>query len=273
MWFAHRGHVLNKLDHFTWVNDTAAQPSVTVTNGGISPSYSRNLDAGFEWYTHPAGKFELGWFKKTVTNYIINEQTVIPSGADNGFEGQYSTYLLNTQQNGGKGEFQGLEASVRQGLQPYLRKLPPLLQGWEVFGSYTHFYKAQAPGRNGLVTKPLAPKFYDTNTSVGLSYLTPRRAFYIDVRTSILPSAVRTLASTTDLRPVYEKRHQRWDATLRWRFSPEYSLEFVAANLTNDSFLDTWQGGRETSRRTFGTSYILTFQADLNAIRLPFIDR
>ena len=43
----------------TTVNDTAAQPSVTVTNGGILPSYSRNLDFGFEFYTHPAGKLEL----------------------------------------------------------------------------------------------------------------------------------------------------------------------------------------------------------------------
>src|SRR5205823_487337 len=187
-------------------------PSVTVTNGGLAPSYSRNMDFGFELYTRPAGKVELGWFKKTITNYIINEQTTIGGGADNGFEGQYVGYLLNTQQNGGKGEFQGLEASVRQGLQPYLRRLPAMLQGWEVFGSYTHFYKAEAPSRTGALIKPLAPKFYDTNTSIGLSYMTPARAFYIDVRTSILPQAVRTLPTTTDLRPVYEKRHERWDA-------------------------------------------------------------
>jgi hypothetical protein len=148
-----------------------------------------------------------------------------------------------------------------------------MLQGWEVFGSYTHFYKAEAPSRTGALIKPLAPKFYDTNTSVGLSYMTPRRAFYIDVRTSVLPEAVRTLPTLTDLRPVYEKRHQRWDATVRWRFSRAYALEFVAANLTNDSFLDTWQGGRETSRRTFGTSYILTFQANLDDLKLPFIGR
>jgi TonB-dependent receptor len=257
----------------TTVNDTAAQPSVTVTNGGLSPSYSRNIDLGFELYTRPAGKVELGWFKKTVTNYIINEQSTIGGGADNGFDGQYIGYLLNTQQNGGKGEFQGLEASVRQGLQPYLKPLPQILQGWEVFGSFTHFYKAEAPSRTGALIKPLAPKFYDTNTNVGLSYLTPARAFRIEVRTSILPQAVRTLATTTDLRPVYEKRHQRWDTTLRWQINRAYALEFVAANLTNDSFLDTFQGGRETSRRTFGTSYILTFQANLDDLRLPFFGR
>ena len=121
--------------------------------------------------------------------------------------------------------------------------------------------------------KPLAPKFYDTSTNVGLSYLTPGRVFYIDIRTSIQPQAIRTLPTATDLRPVYEKRHQRWDATVRWRFNRTYALEFVAANLTNDSFLDTWQGGRETSRRTFGKSYILTFSANLDDMRLPFLPK
>ena len=257
----------------TTVNDTATVPSVTVNNAALNPSYSRNLDFGLEVYTHPAGKIELGWFKKTVTNYIINEATTVPVGSDNGFDGQYAGYVLNTQDNGGKGEFEGMEASVRQGLQPYLKAIPEMLRGWEVFGSYTHFTKAIAPSRTGVLTKPLAPNFYDTNTSMGLSYMTPRRAFYIDLRTSILPSAVRTLATATDLRPVFEKRHQRWDATMRWRINRNYAVELVAANITNDSFLDTWQGGRETSRRTFGKSFILTFSANLDQLRIPFLDR
>jgi len=149
-----------------------------------------------------------------------------------------------------------MEASVRQGLQPYLKRVPEMLRGWEVFGSYTHFTKAVAPSRTGVLTKPLAPNFYDTNTSVGLSYMTPRRAFYIDVRTSILPSAIRTLPTATDLRPVFEKRHQRWDATLRWRLNRNYALELVAANLTNDSFLDTWQAAarRRVARSARATS-------------------
>lgn len=257
----------------TTVNDTAAIPSVTVNNGALLPSPSRNIDLGLEFYTKSAGKVELGWFRKTVTNYIITESGTVPFGADNGFDGQYGGYVLNTQDNGGKGEFEGLEASIRQSFQPYLKVLPEAVRGWELFGSYTHFTKAIAPARNGILTKPLAPNFYDTNTNVGLSFTTRRRAIYVDIRTSILPSAVRTLPTATDLRPVFEKRHQRWDATVRWRFMRTYSLELTAANLTNDSFLDTWQGGRETSRRTFGTSYILTFSAALDQLRIPFLDR
>ncbi len=257
----------------TTVNDTAAIPSVTVNNGALLPSPSRNLDLGLEFYTKSAGKVELGWFKKTVTNYIITETSTVPFGADNGFDGQYGGYVLNTQDNGGKGEFTGMEASIRQSFQPYLKVLPEAIRGWEVFGSYTHFTKAIAPARSGILTKPLAPNFYDTITNVGLSFTTRRRAIYVDLRTSILPSAVRTLPTATDLRPVFEKRHQRWDATIKWRFMRSYSLELTAANLTNDSFLDTWVGGRETSRRTFGTSYILTFSAALDQLKLPFLDR
>ena len=257
----------------TTVNDTALIPSVSVNNVGLLPSYSRNMDLQLEIYTGASSNVTLGWFRKTVTNYIINETTVIGDGPNNGFDGQYATYNLNTQDNGGKGEFEGVEFSVRQSFKPYLSVLPEYLRGWEAFGSYTKFYKAEAPGRNGIVTKPLAPNFLDTNTNVGISYLTPARMFYINVRTSFVPRAVTNLATATDLRPVYEKKHQRWEATVRYTINRDYYLELNGSNLTDDSFQDRYQGGRNTTRRTFGKNYSLAFVANLDQLRLPFVDR
>jgi outer membrane receptor for monomeric catechols len=75
------------------------------------------------------------------------------------------------------------------------------------------------------------------------------------------------------LRPVYESSHQRWDATVRYTISRAYSLEFNAANITDDSYLNRYQGGRNLSRRTFGTNYSLAFRANLDQLRLPFIDK
>ena len=85
--------------------------------------------------------------------------------------------------------------------------------------------------------------------------------------------AVAVLATATDLRPQYEARHQRWDATLKWRINRTYAVEFVAANLTADSFLDRTQGGRVISRRNFCKNYLLTFNANRDTVRLPFFDR
>ena len=75
-------------------------------------------------YTRPAGAITVGWFKKDVTNYPINTTEVIQPGNDNGFDGQYAGYTLNTQDNGGKGQFQGLEVSIKQSLRPLLQIRP-----------------------------------------------------------------------------------------------------------------------------------------------------
>jgi len=245
-----------------------------VNNTGLLPTYSRNLDLQVEWYTRPAGTVTVGWFRKTVSNYIITSTDTIQPGDDNGFEGQYAGYVLNTQDNGGKGEFEGFEVSLRQGLRPYLTFLPEIVRGWEVFGGYNRNLKGEAPNRAGVVTKPLAPNYYDWNANWGVSYMTPRRTLYFNLRTTLFPEAVTTAATATDLRPVYESKHQRWDATLRYTFpNRNYSLELNGANLTNDSWRNFYQGGRNTSRRTFGTNYSLAFRANLDQLRLPFIDR
>ncbi len=255
----------------TTVNDTALIPSVTINNAALSPTYSRNIDLQLELYTRPAGSVTLGWFRKTVTNYIINETTVIEPGDDNGFEGQYAGYNLNTQDNGGKGQFEGMELSVRQSLQPYLKFVPEILRGWEVFGGYNKNIKGEAPNRAGVVTKPLAPNYYDWSANWGITYMSPRRFFYANVRTTIFPEAITTAATTTNLLPVFESSHQRWDATIRLQFTRTYSLELTGSNLTNDSWRNFYQGGRNTSRRTFGTQYSLSFKANLDQLRLPFL--
>ena len=257
----------------TTVNDTAAVPNVTVNNTGLLPSYSRNIDLQFELYTRPAGTITLGVFKKTVTNYIINDTTVIDAGNDNGFDGQYAGYELRTQENGGKGEFEGMEISLRQGLRPHLQFLPELVRGWDVFGGYNKNFKGEAPNRAGVLTKPLAPNYYDWNANWGVSYTTPRGLLYLSVRTTIFPEAITTAPTATDLRPVFESSHQRWDASARWRINRTYALELTGTNLTNESWRNFYQGGRNTSRRTFGAQYSLSFRANLDQLRIPFIDR
>src|SRR5262249_16655819 len=199
--------------------------TVTINNTGLLPTYSRNIDVQAELYTKSAGTVTVGWFKKTVTNYIINDRVPVSAANDELFDGLYGDYDLITQDNGGTGQFEGLEISVRQSLRPYLKFAPDLLQGWEVFGGYKKNYKGEAPTWPGMLTKPLGPNFYDWNGYWGLSYMTPRRFLYLNVRTTIFPQAITTAATTTDLRPVYESRHQRWDATVRLQFNPTYSLE------------------------------------------------
>jgi hypothetical protein len=152
--------------------------------------------------------------------------------------------------------------------------LPQAIQGIEVFANYTKFYKGEAPNRQGLIVKPtIGNNFYDWNANYGVSYATPARTFYVQARTVIYPGGVRTAASTTNLNPLYEARHQRWDFTLRYRLSRNYALELTGSNVFEDPSLRTFQYGRASSRRDFGSSYVLSFTANLDALKLPFIDR
>ena len=102
--------------------------------------------------------------------------------------------------------------------------------------------------------------------------MTPRRTLYFNVRTTIYPQAITTAATTTDTRPVFESSHQRWDATARWNITRTYTVELTGSNLTNDSWRNFYQGGRNTSRRTFGTQYSLSFRANLDQLKLPFLE-
>ena len=50
-----------------------------MNNTGLLPTYARNLDFQLEFFTQSAGKIELGWFRKTVTNYIITSSLAAPA--------------------------------------------------------------------------------------------------------------------------------------------------------------------------------------------------
>jgi iron complex outermembrane receptor protein len=258
----------------TSVNDTATIPSVSVNNTALTPQYSQNLDVELQYFTASAGVLSVGWFKKNIKDYIINTITTVEPGNDNGFDGLYAGYQLNTQENGGNGLFEGLEVSARQPLKPYLKILPEYLQGFGFFANYTQNYKGEAPNRAGQIVKPtIANNFYDWNANYGLNYDTPARTFHIEARTIIYPGGTRlATTSTSDLRPQIEARHQRWDFTVRYRFSRNYALELTGANIFKDPSLKTYQTGRLISQRDFGASYILSFTANLDNLRLPFLD-
>ena len=259
----------------TTVNDTATVPAITIANTSLLPTYSNNIDVALEIYTRPSGNVSIGWFRKKITNYIINQTVIIQANDDTGFGDTYPGYTLTTQDNGGEGHFEGLELSVRQQLRPWLsRVLPEVLSGWEVFGNYSKSYKAEAPNRAGKVVIPVAPNFYDSNANYGISYNSPRRTFYAQIRTVITPSSVNTYANgTTDTRDTFEARHQRWDFTLRYRFSRNYAMELTGANIFKDPSRKFIQAGRVTQQRDYGANYALAFTANLDQLRLPFFDK
>ena len=120
--------------------------------------------------------------------------------------------------------------------------------------------------------QPTAPNFYEWNANYGVSYRTPANKFYLQARTVIYPQAVTTYANgTTDLRNTFEARHQRWDFTLRYRLTRNHAIELTGANVFKDPSRKFIQAGRVTQQRDFGSQYVLSFTANLDHAKLPFL--
>ncbi len=113
-------------------NDTAM--TVTAGNPALKPQLAKNIDVKLEYYFQETGVFTLGLFQKKITDYIVNRGgELVPSGPDNGFEGNFGGYTLNAPINAGSAEVNGWEADFRQRLS----FLPGLLKGLTVAANYT----------------------------------------------------------------------------------------------------------------------------------------
>jgi len=117
----------------TVTNITGGLGTVRTGNPGLGPYYSHNWDIGAEYYLEPAGILSINGFRKNISDYIATYTTIIPSGADNGFGGQYAGYDLITRSNSGDAKVEGFEVNYQQQLTMF----PQRFGGLGVFGNYT----------------------------------------------------------------------------------------------------------------------------------------
>ena len=114
------------------VNEAAE--ALTINNQAIKPQFTKNYDATLEYYFEPVGMVSVGYFQKNIRDYIVsNVLGLVPSGADNGYNGDYAGYTLRSQSNAGGARIDGWEFSYQQ----QLTFLPGLLRGLGVFANYT----------------------------------------------------------------------------------------------------------------------------------------
>lgn len=98
------------LDSVNDVNQT-----VTTANTALRPQFTDNFDVSLEYYFEPTGIVSASAFLKEVDDFQFTDSSqTIGSGADNGFDGQYAGYRINTMRNGGHARYRGLEFSYQQ---------------------------------------------------------------------------------------------------------------------------------------------------------------
>ena len=116
---------LNTLLPNETVNEAAQ--TLTVNNPSLLPQTARNWDASLEYYFEPAGNLTVGWFHKTIRDFIVSgiSSGTIGTGRDNGFDGEYGGFTRLSSANAGTAYVQGWEISYQQ----QFTALPGLLKG------------------------------------------------------------------------------------------------------------------------------------------------
>jgi TonB-dependent receptor len=104
-----------------------AAQTLTVNNPSLLPQTARNWDATLEYYFEPVGNLTIGWFHKTIRDFIVNgiASGTVGTGVDNGYAGEFGGFTRLSSANAGTAYVQGWELSYQQ----QFTFLPGLLRG------------------------------------------------------------------------------------------------------------------------------------------------
>jgi len=77
-------------------NETPNEQNQTlaINNSALLPQTAENWDATLEYYFEPVGNVSVGWFHKTIKDYIVSGiiGPTIGTGPNNGFDGEYAGF-------------------------------------------------------------------------------------------------------------------------------------------------------------------------------------
>ena len=124
------------------VNEAAQR--LTVNNPSLLPQTAKNWDASLEYYFEPVGSVSVGWFHKTIKDFIVTgiNTGTIGTGTDNGYDGEYGGFTRLSSANAGTAYVQGWEISYQQ----QFTFLPGFLKG---LGTVVNFTALEAHGDFG----------------------------------------------------------------------------------------------------------------------------
>jgi iron complex outermembrane recepter protein len=194
-------------------NDTTGLGQVSQANTDLKPQTSRNYDASVEYYLEPGGVISIGVFRKDVDDFIAADSVAIGSGANNGFNGQYSGFTLVTTRNFGSARIEGYEINYNQ----RLTMLPRPFDGLAIFANYTHLktsgtYSDGAEELEGFVPKILNAGIYYSWKRVELRAAYNHMGRYLSTYSSDVLQRIRQTPVET------------WDFNAQYRLSSRVTL-------------------------------------------------
>ncbi len=223
-------------------DQTTGLGNVQQTTPKLKPQYSRNYDVSAEYYSRAAGVLSAGYFYKDISDFLARQTDVIGRGPNNGFNGQYEGFNLNTTTNAGKATVKGYELNFMH----QFVELPKPFNTLALNANYTHIKTngSYASGADELL------RFVPRSANVGLSgsYL----RFEARVSYNFKGGYLQSFAVNPSQR-IRTSGVETWDFNVQYRFARWCTVFVDVVNAFNK--WESWYTGRDKTRVTMAEVY------------------
>ncbi len=209
------------------INETAQ--TLTVNNPSLLPQTAKNWDASLEYYFEPVGRVSVGFFQKTIRDFIVNglASGTVATGRDNGYDGEYGGFTRLSSANAGTAYVQGWELSYQQ----QFTFLPGLLRG---LGASVNLTALEAHGdyggrgrREGRDVEGFVPR----NANASLFWR--HRGFTSRVIVNYTGESITEFTDGSPARSRYLSPRTVVNAGIGYQFRPSVTFSIDVNNLTN----------------------------------------
>lgn len=203
---------------------------ITINNAALKPQTAENWDATLEYYFEPVGSLTVGWFHKTISDYIIRGQEVgiVGTGADNGYDGEYPGWSERTAVNASTVIAQGWEFAYQQ----QFTFLPGLLKGISASANYTWIDTHGIYDVGRYLTKREVAGFipYAANLSLSWRY----KKFNTRVLYNFTGEYITSFNAASPGLNLYRESFKTVNWGMGYQLKPSLGLSFDVANVFNE---------------------------------------
>jgi TonB-dependent receptor len=223
-------------------DQTTGLGTVSQTTPKLKPQYSRNYDLSAEYYSKAAGVLSVGYFYKDISDFLARQTDIIPAGPNNGFNGQYEGFNLNTTTNAGKATVKGIEVNFMH----QLTELPHPFDSLSLNANYTSIKTngSYASGADELVR--FVPKAANVGISGGYERIEARISY------NFKGGYLYSYAVNPDQR-VRTSGVETWDFNVQVKAAPWCVVFVDVVNAFNK--WESWYTNRDKSRVTMAEVY------------------
>ena len=207
-----------------------AEQTLTINNPALLPQSAENWDATLDYYFEPVGALSVGWFHKTIKDYIVAgiASGTVGTGNDNGFNGEYSGFTLLNAANAGTAIVQGWEFNYQQ----QFTFLPGILKGLSGLANFTVIETHGNFGGEANLTTGQVAGFIPRSGNVSLTWR--YRGFSTRVLANYAGAYLQTYSAGAAGRNLYRLSRTVINVGLAYQVRPWLSLTVDISNIFNE---------------------------------------